>query len=88
MKEKFKQQLEDNKFVTEESLSQMKNKIYHNGDEVKVGDKPLFGMTLDIDENENKQLALIMLNENQIDLYESDDRDTRDVARIPTIKLK
>jgi hypothetical protein len=88
MRERFKQQLEDNKIVTIESLEAMTNKTYHNGDAVIVGDKPLFGMTLDIDENENKQLALIMLNENQIDLYESDDRDTRDVAHIPMIKLK
>ena len=88
MREKFNAQLENNKNVTEESLTLMTNKTYYNGDEVKVGDKPLFGAMLEIDEQDNKQISLIMLCEDQIDLYETDDRDTRDVAHIPMIKLK
>ena len=88
MREKFKQQLEENKTVTEESIANYsKNKTYHNGDEMKVGDKPLFGMLLHID-GEDKQLELIMLNESQIDLYESDDRYAITDTRIPLIKLK
>ncbi len=88
MKEIFKQQLEDNKVVTIESLEEMTNKTYHNGDAVIVGDKPLFGMTLEIDENGFKLLTLIMLCEAQICLYEADDRDARTLAHIPLIKLK
>ena len=88
MKEKFKQQLEDNKLVTEEILEQMKNKTYYNGDEVKVGDKPLFGMTLHEDENKHLSLTLIALNENQIDLYETDDRHRIADTKLPIIKLK
>ena len=88
MREKFKQQLEENKTVTEESIANYsKNKTYHNGDEMKVGDKPLFGMLLHVD-GEDKQLELIMLNENQIDLYEIDDRYAITDTRIPLIKLK
>ena len=88
MREKFKQQLEENKMVTEESITNYsKNKTYHNGDEMKVGDKPLFGMLLHVD-GEDKQLELIMLNENQIDLYETDDRYAIPDTRMPLIKLK
>jgi hypothetical protein len=88
MREKFAQQLQKNKTVTEESLVLSKNKTYHNGDEVKVGDKPLFGMMLEIDEEDNKQISLIMLNENQIDLYETDDRHVNADTFVPIIKLK
>jgi hypothetical protein len=88
MREKFTQQLQENKTVTEESLALSKNKTYHNGDEVKVGDKPLFGMVLEIDEEDNKQISLIMLNESQIDLYETDDRHIIADTYIPIIKLK
>lgn len=88
MREKFLQQLEENKTVTEESLEAMTNKTYHNGDAVIVGDKPLFGMTLEIDENGNKQMSMIMLNENQIDLYETDDRHVIADTYLPIIKLK
>lgn len=51
MLEQFKVQLENNKVVTEESLLEMKNKTYHNGDDVKVGDKILFAMTMEIVED-------------------------------------
>ena len=88
MREKFAQQLQENKTVTEESLAMMSNKTYHNGDTVIVGDKPLFGMMLESDEEENKNLTLIMLNENQIDLYETDDRHVIADTFIPIIKLK
>jgi hypothetical protein len=88
MREKFAKQLQDNNIVTEESLAKMNNKKYHNGDEVKVGDKPLFGMVLEIDEDDNKQISLIMLNEGQIDLYETDDRHVNVDTFVPIIKLK
>ena len=88
MRERFEQQLQKNKTVTEEWLAISKNKTYHNGDEVKVGDKPLFGMMLEIVEEENLNLTLIMLNENQIDLYETDDRHINADTFVPIIKLK
>lgn len=108
MREKFKQQLEKNKTVTEESLLEMENKTYHNGDEVKVGDKILFAMTMElVDEDGNPDsiyltpmpgwpedevktktmnLRMIMLNENQLDLYEFDRVQGGDY--LPVIKLK
>ena len=88
MREKFKQQLEENKTVTEESLIEMKNKFYHNGDEVKVGDKILFAMTIDKDNEDNINLTMRMLCENQIDLYEPDESRGIHNTRIPTVKLK
>lgn len=88
MREKFKQQLEENKTVTEESLIEMKNKFYHNGDEVKVGDKILFAMTIDKDNEDNVNLTMRMLSENQIDLYEPDESHGIHNTRIPTVKLK
>ena len=89
MREKFKQQLEENKMVTEESIANYsKNKTYHNGVELKVGDQPLFGAILEIDEEDNKQISLIMLKESQIDLYETDDRYVIADTFIPIIKLK
>jgi co-chaperonin GroES (HSP10) len=86
--EKFKRQLETNKVVTEESLLEMKNKTYHNGDEVKVGDKILFGMIEGEDESGNVNLTMIMLNENQIDLYELNERRQQLDTFLPIIKLK
>ena len=89
MRERFLQQLVENKTVTEESLVEMKNKTYHNGDAVIVGDKPLFGMTIHEDEDKNKVMTLIMLCENQIDLYEMDESYKKLVeTKVPIIKLK
>ena len=87
-REKFKRQLESNKIVTEESLLEMKSKTYHNGDEVKVGDKILFGMIEGQDDDGNVNLTMIMLNENQIDLYELDERRQQSDTFLPIIKLK
>jgi hypothetical protein len=86
--EKFKRQLENNKIVTEESLLEMKSKTYHNGDEVRVGDKILFGMVLEENINGTIDMHMIMLNENQIDLYELDERRQQLDTFLPTIKLR
>lgn len=85
--EKFKSQLENNKIVTEELLLEMKNKTYHNGDDVKVGDKILFGMTMSENNDGSIDMTLITLNENQIDLYEPDERH-QGTTHIPVIKKK
>ena len=87
MLEKFKAQLENNKIVTEESLLEMKNKTYHNGDEVKVGDKILFGMVIEENADGTSDKHMIMLNENQIDLYEEHQRQLASTY-LPVIKIK
>jgi hypothetical protein len=87
MREKFKEQLEKNKIVTEESLLEMKSKTYHNGDAIKVGDKILFGMVIEKNATGPTDVHMIMINENQIDLYEPDERQVG-TAFIPAIKLK
>ena len=66
--EKFKRQLETNKVVTEESLLEMKNKTYYNGDEVKVGDKILFGMVIGEDDVQLKPQPLWARNRQLISL--------------------
>ena len=90
VKEKFEKQLQDNNTVTEESLSMMTNKRYHNGENVKVGDKILFGMNVEgvAGVDENVHITMIMLCENQLDLYESDDRFNTAETKLPIIKLK
>ena len=89
MRERFLQQLQDNKRVTEESLAMMGNKTYHNGDAVIIGDKILFGMTIHEDEYKNRVLTMIMLCEDQIDLYEMDATYKGWVeTKVPIIKLK
>ena len=86
--EKFKRQLGNNKIVTKESLLEMKSKTYYNGDEVRVGDKILFGMIEGEDESGNINLTMIILNENQIDLYELDERRQQLDTFLPIIKLR
>lgn len=86
--EKFKRQLGNNKIVTKESLLEMKSKTYYNGDEIRVGDKILFGMIEGEDESGNINLTMIMLNENQIDLYELDERRQQLDTFLPIIKLR
>ena len=90
MREKFEKQLQDNNTVTEESLAMMTNKTYHNGENVKVGDKILFGMNVEgvAGVDENVHITMIMLCENQLDLYESDDRFYTAETNLPIIKLK
>lgn len=86
--ERFKLQLVENKVVTEELLAEMKSKTYHNGDEIKIGDQPLYGMIIYEEEDKSRHLQMIILNLNQIDLYEIDDKHNIKDTRLPIIKLK
>jgi hypothetical protein len=109
MKELFKQQLETNKLVTEETLEKIKIKAYKNGDEIKTGDKILYAFLTDMSEELLKakaidldgpmvrsqepqpiSLELIILNENQFDLYTYDARlqNTKIGDNLPIIRLK
>lgn len=54
MKELFKEQLEKNNIITEETLEKIKIKTYKNGDEIKIGDKVLYALLTDISEEQMK----------------------------------
>jgi len=43
----FKPQIEKNEVVTKEIYSKLKNKEYHNGRKVKIGDKMLYALLVD-----------------------------------------
>lgn len=89
MKELFKQQLEENKRVTEEYLGEMQNKTYHNGEQVKVGDQPLFAMNVE-PLKDSVKLNLIMLSEEHFDEYEINDeyKERFNSLVIPVISVK
>lgn len=50
MKELFKKQLETNNVVTEVILDKIKIKKYKNGDDIKVGDKVLYALFINMSE--------------------------------------
>jgi len=69
----FKTQLIDEpNIVTIDSLEKLKNKKYYNGDEIRIGDKLLFGLL----EEEVSLLRLISLTERQFDQYEVSKHDS------------
>lgn len=90
MYEKFKTQLEISEVVTEEILLRMTNKTYHNGDEVKIGDKTLYGLIVNRIDVGNIDVDMVMLNENHLDLYELDNTpyEVKFPQSLPLIKLK
>lgn len=86
MREIFEKQLEDSKVVTEEQLPKMKT--YHNGVEIKVGDRVLCAFMVTENHVGELELRLIFLNENQFDLFELDESRGIKSKLIPTIKYK
>jgi hypothetical protein len=69
-KEEIELQLKDNKMLSYEILSQLKDKEYASGRPKQVGDTVLFGM-VEIEEQGEKSLRLITFHEEEIDvIYE------------------
>jgi hypothetical protein len=69
MKEFYTAQIERNQRVTEESLTTFKNKHYHSGREIKVGDLVLFALVQEKDSGNEITMTLIALHEDEIDNY-------------------
>ena len=86
MKNLFKKQLETNKPITGQILSELKNKKYYSGKKIEIGDIVLYAMlNKDIISNGVLEEELIILNENEFQLYSVDEKLN---GEIPTIKCK
>jgi hypothetical protein len=69
-REEIELQLRDNKMLSYEILSQLKDKGYESGRPKQIGDTVLFGM-VEIEEQGEKSLRLITFHEEEIDvIYE------------------
>jgi hypothetical protein len=72
-KEEIDIQLRENKMLSYEILSQLKDKSYFSGRGKQIGDTVLFGMLKQKDENDELHLSLITFHEEEIGtLYEED----------------
>jgi hypothetical protein len=72
-KEEIDLQLRDNKMISYEILSQLKDKGYFSGRPKQIGDTILFGMLKEEDENGELLIRLITFHEEEIGiLYEED----------------
>ena len=88
MKKLFKQQLETNKPVTEQILSELKYKKYYSGKNIEIGDTVLYAMlNKGILSEGVLGIELITLNENEFGLYCVDEK-ANDGKGVPAIKLK
>jgi hypothetical protein len=72
-KEEIDLQLKDNKILSYEILSQLKDKGYFSGRSKQIGDTVLFGMLKDQDEDGTSVLRIVTFHEEEIGtLYEED----------------
>ena len=88
-KEEIELQLRDNKTISYEILSQLKNKGYFSGRPKQIGDTVLFGMLKEESEDGQSTLNLITFHEEEIGtLYEEDSMFYRPnkVNKLPSIK--
>lgn len=89
-KEEIDLQLRDNKTLSYEILSQLKDKNYFSGRSKQIGDTVLFGMLKGVEEDgENLNLTLVTFHEEEIGtLYEEDNSfySQKKSNRLPIIK--
>ena len=88
-KEEIDLQLKDNKTLSYEFLSQLKDKNYFSGRSKQIGDTVLFGMLKEEDEDGEMHLRLITLHEEEIGpLYEADESfyNKQKQNKLPIIK--
>lgn len=89
-REEIELQLRENKTLSYEFLSNLKDKTYFSGRNKQVGDTILFGMLKGEEDGEEMELKLITFNEEEIgELYEEDkmfyDRGNK-TSMLPIIK--
>jgi hypothetical protein len=80
----FEHQKKEKKIVTDELLSLMINKNYHNGEPIKIGDNILFALLETKNKNKDISYDLITLKETHLELYEV----VEGTKVIPILKLK
>ena len=73
-KEEIELQLRDNKMLSYEILSQLKDKGYASGRPKQIGDTVLFGM-VEIEEEGEKSLRLITFHEEEIGFISEENTD-------------
>jgi hypothetical protein len=90
-KEEIEIQLLDNKTLSYEILSQLKNKSYYSGRAKQIGDTVLFGMLKEETEDGELGLKLVTFHEEELHkLYEEDEEFYKvpKISKIPNIKRK
>jgi hypothetical protein len=89
-KEEIEIQLRDNKTLSYEILSQLKDKNYFSGRSKQIGDTVLFGMLRKESEEGELPLSLITFHEDEIgELYEEDKLfyNQNKTNKLPNIKI-
>jgi hypothetical protein len=88
-KEEIDLQLRDNKTLSYEILSQLKDKGYFSGRSKQIGDTVLFGMIREEEEDGQIVMKLITFHEEEVgSLYEEDDRfyNRNKTNKLPNLK--
>ena len=88
-KEEIDLQLKDNKVLSYEILSQLKDKGYFSGRGKQIGDTVLFGMLKDEDEDGTSVIRIVTFHEEELGtLYEEDSifYTKNKVNKLPNIK--
>ena len=88
-KEEIDLQSRDNKMLSYEILSQLKDKTYFSGRSKQIGDSVLFGMIQEEDEEGEVVMKLITFHEEEVNsLYEEDSRfyNQKKTNKLPHIK--
>jgi hypothetical protein len=88
-KEEIDLQSRDNKMLSYEILSQLKDKTYFSGRSKEIGDSVLFGMIQEEDEDGEVVMKLITFHEEEVNsLYEEDSRfyKQKKTNKLPHIK--
>jgi hypothetical protein len=74
-KEEIDLQLRDNKTISYELLSQLKETTYFSGKRKQIGDTVLFGMLSDSTEEEGEFIRLITFHEEEIGILYKEDSE-------------
>ena len=88
-KEEIDLQLRDNKMLSYEILSQLKDKGYFSGRSKQIGDTVLFGLLKDEDEDGTSVIRIVTFHEEEIGtLYEEDNTfyNRNKTNKLPNIK--